>query len=83
MQLIRKFELLLLTVACTDNAIRLSDGRTELEGRVEVCLDGVWGTVCNDPWSMENTAVVCSQLNIGKWNPHVLSYDPTFLQLHS
>ena len=59
---------MVLTVACMDDALRLSDGRNELEGRVEVCMDGVWGTVCNDLWSMENTAVVCNQLGFGKWN---------------
>ena len=70
--------LLLLIVASVDKSVRLSDGRNELEGRVEVCMDGVWGTVCNDPWSMENTAVVCSQLGFGKWNE--TSCDPLFLR---
>ncbi len=50
-------------VACTENSTWLSDGRTEQEGRVELCQDGVWGTVCNDPWSVENTNVV----NAGSW----------------
>ncbi len=51
---------------CTTDALRFSDGRTEQEGRLEVCLRGVWGTVCNNLWSAENTRVACRQLGIGK-----------------
>ena len=36
-------------------------GSTNSEGRVEVCIDGRWGTVCSD--HQEQTAgAVCSQL---------------------
>ena len=36
-------------------------GSTNREGRVEVCMDGRWGTVCNN--SQEGIAgAVCSQL---------------------
>ena len=31
---------------CADGDIRLADGSTDREGRVEVCVDGRWGTVC-------------------------------------
>ena len=45
-----------------DGDIRLSDGRTDLEGRVEICLDNEWGTVCDDGWEEEDASVVCRQL---------------------
>ena len=36
-------------------------GSTNSEGRVEVCIDGRWGTVCNN--KQEGIAeAVCSQL---------------------
>ena len=51
------------TVHCSsDNGqFRLTNGSTHREGRVEVCVNRHWGTVCNN--SQEGIAgAVCSQL---------------------
>ena len=32
------------------------------EGRVEICRNRRWGTVCNDTWSKTDAGVVCHQL---------------------
>ena len=47
---------------CTDNEIKLVGGRTQVEGRLELCVSGQWSTVCNQQWSAQNAAVVCRQL---------------------
>ena len=40
-------------------------GRHPLEGRVELCYDEVWGTVCNRDWADQDATVVCRQLQNG------------------
>ncbi len=37
-------------------------GNNEYEGRVEVCVGGAYGTVCDDFWDDDNAMVVCGQL---------------------
>uniref|UniRef100_A0A8C4SAY1 Neurotrypsin n=1 Tax=Erpetoichthys calabaricus TaxID=27687 RepID=A0A8C4SAY1_ERPCA len=42
--------------------IRLADGESQKEGRVEVFQNGQWGTVCDDGWTDRDATVVCRQL---------------------
>ena len=57
---------------CVERDIRLTDVRysSPLLGRVEVCLEGEWGSVCictneqgcSSSWKQENVNTVCRQI---------------------
>ena len=47
---------------CADGELRLAGGYIANEGRVEICVNNEWGTVCDDSWESNDATVVCRQL---------------------
>ena len=50
----------------TEGAVRLAaeDDAHTMEGRVEVCYNGQWGTICHFNWGPPDAKVVCRQLGL-------------------
>ena len=49
-------------IACTNGEIRLEGGSTLYEGRVEICRNQQWGTVCDNMWNNVDATVACRHL---------------------
>ena len=45
-----------------DGDVRLVGGSYQWEGRVEVYMSGVWGTITDSDWTDDDARVVCRKL---------------------
>ncbi len=52
-----------LTAArCQEGEVRLANGTTRFNGRVELCQNETWGTICQDGFEFNEAKVICRQL---------------------
>ena len=51
-----------ITACDHEGEVRLEGGQNKYEGRVEVCNNGEWKTVCDRGWRRQEVEVVCRQL---------------------
>ena len=56
---------------CSNGEVRLAGGNATL-GRVEVCINNAWGTVCNSRFGTNEARVICGQLGFS--NTGIIKY---------
>ena len=57
------------TVIESDYPHYLKEGRLSV-GRVEVCIGGRYGAVCDNYWDYEDASVVCKQLRFSQYGEY-------------
>ena len=50
------------SAACEDGDLRLENGTTSREGRLEICYGNIYGTICDDQWGLLDARVACRDL---------------------
>lgn len=73
--------------AGAEGALRTADGPNAWSGRLELCLGGAWGTICDAGWDWDDARVACRQLGLdaggealqGGWFPQAPASVPVHL----
>ena len=55
--------------------MRLVGGTSSLNGRVEICYNEAWGTICDNQFDTMDSAVICRQLGFSQYGKYSLNND--------
>ena len=50
-------------------------GASEREGNVEICVNNLWGTICDSSWGSPEAKVVCKQLGLLSYGKLVYAFE--------
>ena len=52
----------MLAEPCIDDTVRLSGSTVKYAGRVEICIETRWTSLCDQSWDFKDAQVVCREL---------------------
>ena len=58
---------------CTNGEARLVDGPSLNKGRLEVCINQAWATVCSNSFGTQESMVACGQLGFQRYGKLMMS----------
>ena len=64
-----------------EGIIRLAGGTLPNEGRVEVCHNNAWGTVCDNGWDVVDANVACRQLGYSRHSKLLCEDNSSLMQV--
>ena len=47
--------------------VRIAGSKYRQFGRVEICINDIWGTICSVSWEDRDASVVCNQLGFSTY----------------
>ena len=59
-------------VVCVEDSLRLVNGATDMEGRVEICVNDTWTSICSNLWTTNDGNVACKQLGFSQLSKPLL-----------
>ena len=52
---------------CNEASIRLTGSSFQTSGRVELCVNGIWTSICDEHWDLKDAQVVCRQIGFSSF----------------
>ena len=58
------------------------NGTSDMEGRIEICFDEAWGTICDNLWTTNDGNVACRQLGFSQIGLLIIMHYKVLNKLH-